>query len=707
LLLLSAVPYLRAVQLTEADIANRRCVNCHSQQRLGEMPPEQRLSMVAKPTTPVDTAAMPATRPGLVLSGEMLASSVHKSAACVDCHRDAQQLPHALDLKPVSCNESCHANQTMAFRQSVHAEALAANNPMAPTCATCHGDHDIQPSESRNSRTFPLRVIKLCGDCHAKHQGKTSNGDNHKHHVQSYLDSVHGQAVQKSGLIVSATCVDCHGSHQVLPGDREASTISRRNIPETCGQCHQGINDVFRQSVHGKPLPTDKNRELVTPVCTDCHTAHAISRTDMPAFKLDIVNECGSCHDKPPQGSTTGRSLYQTYRMSYHGQVTRLGYARAARCSDCHGAHDVRPVDDPTSRMHADNRLEACQTCHEGAGSNFTSFSAHADYRDARRYPLLHGVWLYFIIAMSGSFGFFGLHSVLWLGRNLVDRIKHGPYPKPRYGAHGIKRFSALDRWNHAFVMITFFGLALTGLPLFYSDHGWAQWATTLFGGVGAMGIIHRVFGVMLIINFIVHVAGILRRAAAYGRHVIRDWLLGPASMLPRWKDVQDLRGMFRWFFHGGRKPRFGHWTYWEKFDYGAEIFGSLVIGGSGLMLWFPEFFSHYLPGWMFNVATIIHGYEALLAIGFIFSIHFFNAHLRLEKFPVDDVMFTGSVPEEEFIHEREEEYEQLKQAGKLDELKVPPPPPWQRRVAHLAGIVALIIGVVTVALIIAAALAA
>src|SRR5690606_28796874 len=140
-------------------------------------------------------------------------------------------------------------------------------------------------------------------------------------------------------------------------------------------------------------------------------------------------------------------------------------------------------------------------------------------------------------------------------------------------------------------------------------------------------------------------------------------------------------------------------WTYWEKFDYVAEVGGSGIIGLSGLMLWFPEFFANFLPGWMFNVATIVHGYEALLAIGFIFTIHFFNAHLRLEKFPVDDVMFTGRLPEQEFKEERGAEYDRLVASGELEGLKVLPPPVWYRRFAVLAGIVAMAIGTTLVVL--------
>src|SRR5678816_4316852 len=106
-----------------------------------------------------------------------------------------------------------------------------------------------------------------------------------------------------------------------------------------------------------------------------------------------------------------------------------------------------------------------------------------------------------------------------------------------------------------------------------------------MFGGVRACGIFHRIFAVMLICNFAVHFVGVARRIKKHG---LFNLLFGPTTMLPRPKDFRDCLGMFKWFFVGGKKPSFDRWTYWEKFDYVAEVGGSMIIGLSGLMLWFP-----------------------------------------------------------------------------------------------------------------------
>jgi hypothetical protein len=186
-------------------------------------------------------------------------------------------------------------------------------------------------------------------------------------------------------------------------------------------------------------------------------------------------------------------------------------------------------------------------------------------------------------------------------------------------------------------------------------------------------------------------------------KHGVKKVIFGPSTMLPRWRDVKDLFAMVRWFFRGGKTPTFDRWTYWEKFDYWAEIFGTSVIGFTGLMLWFPGLFSLVMPGWMFNIASLIHGYEALLAVGFIFTIHFFNANLRPDKFPVDTVMFTGHMPLEEYQHERGDEYKRMLESGELETMKVTPAPAWKRRFAIGMGMLAMLIGITMVALIVLA----
>jgi cytochrome b subunit of formate dehydrogenase len=255
--------------------------------------------------------------------------------------------------------------------------------------------------------------------------------------------------------------------------------------------------------------------------------------------------------------------------------------------------------------------------------------------------------------------------------------------------ARYVRRFGAAERIQHAILFTSFLTLAATGLPLFFSDAVWARPLAQVFGGFAVTGVLHRVFAVVLIAVFTVHVARLLVRLARGDRGLL--W--GPTSLVPQPHDAVDLYQHVKWFLRRGPKPAFGRYTYWEKFDYWAVFWGMLIIGGSGLMLWFPELFARFLPGWIFNVALLVHGEEALLAVGFIVTIHFFNSHMRPHKFPMDMVMFTGVVEEEEYAQERPLEYARLQQSGALDAQRTGPPDPRYTRRTRAAGALAIGVG--------------
>ena len=218
-------------------------------------------------------------------------------------------------------------------------------------------------------------------------------------------------------------------------------------------------------------------------------------------------------------------------------------------------------------------------------------------------------------------------------------------------------RFNVFHRFIHLVMMVTFIGLALTGLPLKYSDTFWAQGIILLWGGVKGAGIFHRWFAGITFGYFSLHLLWVF-----YYVLVLKGNLFGPDSMLPSKKDFKDLFQHIAYFLGKGEPPQFGRFTYWEKFDYWAVFWGIAFIGGSGLVLWFPEFFSHFLPGIFFNIAYTIHSDEALLAAGFIFIVHLYNAHLRAHVFPIDKSIFTGKIEAREIIERHPLEWESLKQ---------------------------------------------
>jgi len=264
------------------------------------------------------------------------------------------------------------------------------------------------------------------------------------------------------------------------------------------------------------------------------------------------------------------------------------------------------------------------------------------------------------------------------------------------------RRFGLADRLMHGVLMFSFIGLAFTGMPLLFSDAPWAVRLAGIFGGGRAAGIVHRVFASMMIGCFMLHVWRLMHRLFVKKELEV---LWGPASMTPQPRDVKEMMAHLRWFLRLGPQPRFDHFTYWEKFDYWAVFWGMGVIGGSGLVLWFPEFFSRFLPGSWFNIALLVHGEEGLLAVGFIFTIHFFNSHLRPDKFPMDPVIFTGHVSHHELSEERPAEFERLRAERRLGDLEVPPAPGWVHRLGTIVAVVAVTLGLAMVGLILYAVL--
>lgn len=268
--------------------------------------------------------------------------------------------------------------------------------------------------------------------------------------------------------------------------------------------------------------------------------------------------------------------------------------------------------------------------------------------------------------------------------------------PEAATGERYIKRFTPAQRYLHATLFITFLGLAATGLPLRFSDSFWARTAAKAVGGFGAILFVHKLCAIVLTIAFLIHVKDIFTRAFI-NREKGVFW--GPTSMVANWKDVKDLFAHMRYFVGLGPRPHFDRYAYWEKFDYWAVFWGMMVIGFSGYAMWFAPFFAHFLPGWALNAVLVIHSEEGLLAILFIFSIHFVNTHLRPGTFPMDMVIFTGVESEEELKHKRPLEYERMLEAGTLDLRVGNKPEKWQLSFSRVIGFTAVAIGLILLVL--------
>ncbi len=522
----------------------------------------------------------------------------------------------------------CHTIDQKTFNDSAHGSL---------NCIDCHTDIKANPHQEHVARVN-------CGVCHDDI-------------ARQYAMSIHERGVHLLGLNVSATCANCHGSHNILPTSDTKSTVSRDNVPHTCAKCHEGIYNDYVTSIHGK-LWLEGRKDV--PVCSSCHGEHGIIDPQTKIAKQAIPHECGQCH----------QARISTYSDTFHGQSTSLGFTATAKCSDCHTAHRILPQSDPNSSINKSNLLKTCSQCHSNINTNFIGYDPHVDAHDKRKYFMVFFTYQFMKYLLISVFLFWGLHTILWLQRGVAAIIRREFTLEQSPGQY-IRRFSDGQRKMHGIVIVSFLGLVMTGLPLKYYYTPWAQHLSSLLGGVETCRYFHRVFGLITLGYFGFHVLHMFYLVVFKKQ---RQLLYGPSSMVPRHKDWVDFVDNLKWFFYRGPRPKYDRWTYFEKFDYMAVFWGVLVIGASGLIMWFPAFFTKFLPGEVLNIAAIVHSDEALLALAFIFIIHFFHNHLRVENFPIDLSIFSGVIPLERFMKERPVEYERLVRTGKLHEYLVPPP---------------------------------
>lgn len=259
-----------------------------------------------------------------------------------------------------------------------------------------------------------------------------------------------------------------------------------------------------------------------------------------------------------------------------------------------------------------------------------------------------------------------------------------------------VERFSVFQRFIHLLIILSFLTLAVTGMALKFAMEDWAQWIAYTCGGFAVLGALHRFCAIITFFYFFLTMILLYTQWKDSGKSLF-GFIFDPEGLVPNLTDLKELIGTFKWFF-GGKRPYYGHWTYWEKFDFMAVFWGIAVIGSSGLALWFPEIFSRFFPGYWLNIATIIHSDEALLASGFIFTIHFYNTHLRPEKFPLDPVIFVGSITLDELKHERPREFDILSAEGKLESVTTRrAPTAWLARMATVFGIFVVTTGSVLI----------
>jgi len=573
-------------------------------------------------------------------------------------------------------------------------------------CTKCHSktstmskavpDMPLTTFKEIKQFTVAAPTEKQCLECHAEPALKD-------HTIAITRSLFMDRSVKEASVHQEQDCVKCHVDihpqadescqnvetfKSRLAGDQSAAFSCQKLKPVNCESCHQKETAIFQQSAHFKLAADAKEK---APVCADCHGSHDIQQPKLAETRGLMLDNCGSCHQEQ----------FESYSKTYHGKSVILGSEKTAQCVDCHGSHNLLTPTEQASTLHPDNIQKTCSQCHEDVNANFAGFIPHADYTSSKNNPELFISFWAMTGLLIGTFALFGIHTLLWLYRSLADVMKAPATVEKvvvldhRTEKH-VRRFRVSHSILHLMIIVSFLSLALTGMTLKFPDNPLFSSIVHFFGGPHVMGLIHRIGASITFLYAAIHLfqLGML----FFKRKItVRGLLKEEYSLIPLLRDLKDLKANLLYFIGKAPKPTFGRWTYWEKFDYMAVFWGITIIGSTGLILWFPTWATQFFPGWVLNVATIIHSDEALLAAGFIFTFHFFHSHLRPENFPLDPAIFTQRIPLSRFKEEREREYNELVELGELENHLVNPPARWFSRLVLVSGMAFVVIGLAIV----------
>lgn len=591
----------------------------------------------------------------LFVAAKAFEKSVHSFLSCQDCHSGATKIPHKPALSKVNCS-SCHEEQQKKFNASVHAgkiihhPAHAANHKSAFSCADCHTAHTILRASDPASPTHHTQVPNLCGTCHQnlKFVIESPMAETSKPFF-AYRESVHGRSVA-AGSEKAAVCSDCHGAHDILPPNNPQSKIFKANTPETCKKCHENIYSEYDDSVHGQAV---KRGVFSAPVCVDCHGIHSIKShidpTSNVARQVISRSTCGQCHAGEKLSNEFGvpENRVSSYLASYHGLESRVGSVETANCASCHGVHHILPSSDSRSTVHKANLAKTCGQCHPGASENFAKGRIHLlrGEVDAFGGRVLNAVTQFYIWLIFLVVGGMVLH-------NAVDYFARARLRLREEFLHGkavVERIPLNGRIQHGIMFVCFFVLVITGFALKFPDSRWVQFF--FLGSAPVRGLSHRVAAVIFIGLSFYHLYFIL--FTKRGRSEFQAWI-------PKPQDVRDMAQMIRYNLGlTPEPPRFDRFSYVEKAEYWALVWGTIIMVSSGLALWAKTFVLHYVPKWGLDVFEVIHYYEAWLATLAIIVWHLYTVLMRPGSYSSSWMWLTGKITQEEMIEEHPLEWEQ------------------------------------------------
>ncbi|HUJ08899.1 MAG TPA: cytochrome c3 family protein [Verrucomicrobiae bacterium] len=571
----------------------------------------------------------------LFIDEQKFSNSIHGKNLCTSCHSDITDVPHAEHLKTVSCSQ-CHRVETQIYLSSDHGQAVHKGVTEAASCQSCHGNpHELLNYRNPASPVYRTNIPDTCGKCHANTAEMEKFHLRQRNPIVSYEKSVHGIALLQKHELNAAVCTDCHGSHDLHRSTNPASKLYWQNVPNTCGKCHDNVEQTYNRSVHGQAV---KRGVRDAPVCTDCHGEHTIEAVKLASSRVSPANipeTCGQCHAAqriitqyrlPP-------NVFTTYIQSFHGLALQGGNLTAANCASCHGVHDILPASDPLSTINPKNLPQTCGKCHPGIGTRMSAefFRIHAPPGAAEGKPFLVNfisrLYIVLIVITIGGMVTFNLLDYLRKTRTHIRAVNANE--------HAELRLTRLARLQHWLLLVLFILLAYTGFAHKFPDAVWS-WPFRAFGEEGAYvrGMIHRVCGWTFAALFLAHLVTLVgtRRGRSY--------------LYTLWMMPHDLRDAFAQLAYnlGLRRtpPPHRHWNYVEKAEYWALVWGSFVMIITGAMLIFTNTVLRLLPKVWHDVAQVIHYYEAVLATLAILVWHFYWTIFDPKEYPMNPSWLIG-----------------------------------------------------------------
>ncbi len=570
-----------------------------------------------------------------------VSKSIHDGLGCLDCHTDKDTDPHRDDSEFVVGSEGCRdCHEDAADQYQAHGVALVGEVIDMPTCADCHGDHNVLPYETKNSMAHPTNLPATCGKCHENIDITTQYDILIDHPVKIYETSVHGKA-SMGGIYVAATCNDCHSTgetaHKIYSPGHPESTINHFNIPKTCGKCHKGVEKDYWDGIHGQLAARG---ETDAPVCTHCHGEHGIISPDdprSPVSKSKVAEmTCSPCHDSARMNEKYGLSTarLQTFIDSYHGLKSKSGDTHVANCASCHGVHRILPSTDEASSIHPNNLKQTCGECHPKISDRLAAAPIHGIGEEGLRTPIAVIIEKIYILAIIVIIGFMIIHWIIDLIRQIVNSMRKKQ----------VRRMRTHEVWQHTFTMVSFIALAISGFALRFSDAWIAEFFFGWERGFELRGLIHRISAVIFIITVLWH--SLFMLFTTRGKAFFKDM----------WPNLLDFMQFYeRIMYNLGRRdttPQFKRFSYIEKAEYWALVWGTVVMIITGIFLWFDNYFSLFLPKGFLDVSLVVHYWEAWLATLAIGVWHLYSTLFNPHVYPMNTSWITGKMPEDMYKRE-------------------------------------------------------